>query len=163
MPHLVKERGFIRPREEGDDPLPVLHVLCRTLDDCVHLLVELLDDGDRLVVEHDEAATVAASIVGNAFDTDLVQRERGGFVAAKMVAQHQINFAPTPHFTEYHARKIHIPRQTVKRLLIAFLLFLQPILIGRKHIFKIVSGGLNVINVILIGICHFIEINNILV
>ena len=94
MPHLVEERRFIRRLKERDDPLPVRDVLRRSLDDLVHLLVEFVDDGDRLVVEDDVTTAISAAVVRDALDTDLVQCERGGFITAETLRQHLIYLTP---------------------------------------------------------------------
>ena len=90
MPHLVHECRFIRTLKERNDTLSVLFG-----DFTMHLftehLVELLDDLDCLVVEDDKTAAVTLSIVCDALDTDLVQRERGGFVRVKNIRKILIN------------------------------------------------------------------------
>ena len=75
MPHLVHECRFIRTIKERNDAFAVLlgdfplHILTEHL-------VELLNDGDRLVVEDDIAATVTAPVIGNTLDTIFIEFPR---------------------------------------------------------------------------------------
>ena len=80
MPHFVKERGFVRLRKERDDALTVTNILRRALDNFAKHLIELVDDGDCLIVEYDETAAVFSPHIGNPFDPCCVQIFRGGFI-----------------------------------------------------------------------------------
>jgi len=77
--HLVHEGRLVCRLHERDQ---AVHTAVRRCDITLRpvrlLLVELLNDLDCLIIEDDKATTVAASVVGDALDTDLVQSERGG-------------------------------------------------------------------------------------
>ena len=73
--HLVHERRLIRTLKKCNDALSVLfgdfspHLLTKHLS-------ELLNDGDRLVVEHNESTPALLIVIGNALDTILIQKFR---------------------------------------------------------------------------------------
>ena len=59
-----------------------MNILCRPLDDLIHLLIELFDDRDCLVVENDIATPVTTADIGDTFDTSFIQVFRGCFIVA---------------------------------------------------------------------------------
>ena len=88
--HLVHERRFIRTLKERDDTLAVLFG-----DFSPHLLtehlVELLDDGDRLVVEDNIAAAVFLSAVSNSLNSILIKKYRCFFLPFRKVTDCAVN------------------------------------------------------------------------